>query len=162
MIFIAKAAEAYAKAHQLGLASENYAREIKFVAARRIGELVPVETGGRGKKTIRTSDSFPTPQRLSEFHKLAEIPDLEFREQIENLKQRQEKITYNRLLRGNFYAMSEKTKYETPQWLYDVLNKEFHASLHTPTHDTAYLLMIETPLTSPQFLPAFYLLHRTS
>jgi hypothetical protein len=32
---IAKAAETYAQAHQLGIDSENHAREIKFLAARK-------------------------------------------------------------------------------------------------------------------------------
>jgi len=45
-----------------------------LLVARRIGELVPAETAGRGRKIIRSSDNFPTPQRLCEFRKLAEIP----------------------------------------------------------------------------------------
>lgn len=49
--------------------------EIKFLAARRIGELVPdKEIGGRGKPSeLRTVSDIPR-QRLSEFRKLAEIP----------------------------------------------------------------------------------------
>jgi hypothetical protein len=101
-------------------------REIKFLAARRIGELVPKETGGRNRKTIRTSDSLPTPQRLTEFRKLAEIPIKEFKERIEVVKAKEEKITYNKILRGDWYQMSETTEWETPQWLFDLLNKEFN------------------------------------
>ena len=72
---IAIAAEAYAKAHRLGIDSENHAREIKFLAARRIGELVPPEQGKRtDKEPVRKSDKLPvSKQRLSEFRMLAEI-----------------------------------------------------------------------------------------
>jgi len=127
---IALAAEAYAKAHKLGINSENHAREIKFVAARRIGELVPKETGGRGKKTILTSDSFPIPQRLTEFRKLAEkVTELELREKCHRMNLQEEKITYNKLILGDWYQSSESPEWETPQWLFDLLNKEFHFSL---------------------------------
>jgi hypothetical protein len=107
---IAIAAEAYAQAHRLGISAENHAREIKFIAARRIGELVPKETGGRGKKTIQTSNSFPTPPRLTEFRKLAEIPESEFKEKIENLKKKEEKITYNKMLQSKKTTEPQKEK----------------------------------------------------
>jgi len=55
--------------------AENHAREVKFLAARRIGELVPAEEKGgkpdRGSK-VRDSDIVIPKQRLSEFRKLAE------------------------------------------------------------------------------------------
>jgi len=59
-----------------------HAREIKFLAARRIGELVPAEEpkkagekGGRGKKGAEDRQPLSiSHQRLSEFRKLAEIP----------------------------------------------------------------------------------------
>jgi hypothetical protein len=73
----------------------HHAREIKFTAARRIGELVPAEQGKRtdkeqeGKRTKRTKElhqdsvkSIIPQQRLSEFRKLAEIPEQEFKERI--------------------------------------------------------------------------------
>lgn len=58
---IALAAEAYAQAQRLGIDSENHAREIKFLAARKIGELMPLtppeDRGqGRGKESVRKSD----------------------------------------------------------------------------------------------------------
>ena len=54
--------------------------EIRLLAARRIGELVPAEKPP-GKKIVRTSDELKIPkQRLSEFRKLAEIPMPEFKE----------------------------------------------------------------------------------
>ncbi len=126
---IAVAAEAYSKAHKLGLEAENYAMEIRLTAARRIGELVPKESPGRGKKIIRTSDNFPEPQRLTEFRKLADISIDEFKERIEALKEREEKITYNKMLKGDWYQSSETPEWETPQWLFDILNKEFHFTL---------------------------------
>lgn len=127
---IALAAETYAKAHRLGIESENHAREIKFLAARRIGELVPAvesKETGRGKKLpkIREDSNIPT-QRLSEFRKLAKIPIKEFKERIEVAKAKEEKITYNKILRGDWYQMSEIPEWETPQWLFDLLDKEFH------------------------------------
>lgn len=126
---IAIAAEAYSKAHKLGIESENHAREIKFLAARRIGELVPPEKPP-GKKIVRESDGLPIPkQRLSEFRKLAEIPEIQFKERIEVAKAKEEKITYNRLLRGDWYQMSETPEWETPQWLFDLLDNEFHFTL---------------------------------
>jgi hypothetical protein len=55
--------------------SENHAREIKFMAARRIGELVPEkERGGkpdRGSNSQISAIEIPH-QRLSEFRKLAD------------------------------------------------------------------------------------------
>jgi len=61
---VALAAEAYAKAHRLGIESENHAREIKFLAARRIGELVPAEQGKRvDKEPHRDSVKSVIPQR---------------------------------------------------------------------------------------------------
>lgn len=130
---IAIAADAYAKAHRLGLDAENHAMEIRLLAARRIGELVPpvpVEERspeGRGMSEPRT---YPIgKQRLSEFRKLAEIPQAEFKEKIEDLKEKEEKITYNKMLRGDWYQTSESPEWETPQWLFDILNKEFHFDL---------------------------------
>ena len=103
---VALAAEAYAKAHRLGIDAENHAREIKFTAARRIGELVPAEQGKRtdkeqeGKRTKRTKElhqdsekSIIPQQRLSEFRKLAEIPIEKFMERIEVAKVKESKIT---------------------------------------------------------------------
>jgi len=64
---------------RLGIGAENHAREVKFLAARRIGELVPAENlsdsgkkGGRGKKGSEERKALVSPQRLSEFRKLAE------------------------------------------------------------------------------------------
>lgn len=105
---IAIAADAYAKAHKLGIEVENHAIEIRLLAARRMGELVPAippekrgEIGGRGREKKmsenRTSIEIPK-QRLSEFRKLAEIPLPEFKEKIEIIKGRGEKINYNRLI----------------------------------------------------------------
>ena len=67
--------------------------EVRLLAARRMGELVPPEKPGRGKKISRTSANFPDHQRLSEFRKLAEIPIAEFKDKIESLKEREEKLT---------------------------------------------------------------------
>jgi hypothetical protein len=80
--------KAYAQPHRLGIDSENHAREIKFLAARRIGELVPAEQGKRvDKEPVRNSDKLYIPkQRLSEFCKLAEIPIKDFKERIEVAK----------------------------------------------------------------------------
>lgn len=59
----------------LGIEAENHAREIKLLAARRIGELVPAVQGKRtDKEPVRISDKLPDHQRLSEFRKLAKIP----------------------------------------------------------------------------------------
>ncbi len=129
---IAIAAEAYAQAHRLGIDSENHAREIKFIAARRIGELIPPEKSGpgRGKESLRQTDGLSVPrQRLSEFRKLAEIPENDFRERIEVAKAKEEKITYNKILRGDWYQMSETPEWETPRWLFDILDAEFHFEL---------------------------------
>ncbi len=78
---IARAAEAYAKALDLGVEAENHAVEIRLLAARRIGELVPAtpldeagRQGGRGKEKpaeVRRALEIPH-QRLSEFRKLAQ------------------------------------------------------------------------------------------
>jgi molybdenum-dependent DNA-binding transcriptional regulator ModE len=102
--------EAYAKAHRLGIDSENHAREIKFLAAKRMGELVPAETGGRGKKKDAEVRQV-SHQRLSEFRKFAKVPEPEFRERINDLKQREEKITYSRILLGEWYQRSDSIEW---------------------------------------------------
>jgi phage N-6-adenine-methyltransferase len=136
---IAVAAESYAQAHRLGIDAENHAREVKFLAARRIGELVPPkETGWTAKnlKSEERTEDLPIPkQRLSEFRKLAEIPEKEFKERIEVAKAKEEKITYNKLLRGDWYQMSETPEWETPQWLFDILNAEFDFNVDVCTSE---------------------------
>jgi len=134
---IALAAETYARAHRLGIDSENHAREIKFLAARRIGELVPAEPRGGLGGTAKSEQRIMmvTPQRLSEFRKLAEIPEKIFRERIEITKAKDEPITYQRLLRGDWYQMSETPEWETPQWLFDILNDEFHFQIDVCASD---------------------------
>jgi hypothetical protein len=96
---IAAAAEAYAKAHRLGLSAENHAMEVRLLAARRIGELVPAEQGKRTdiKTSPKIGEVIPH-QRLSEFRKLAKIPASKFKEKIETLKQNEERVTYNKIL----------------------------------------------------------------
>ncbi len=129
---IAVAAETYAKAHRLGLAAENHAMEVRLLAARRIGELVPPtppevkgkRAHGKELSALRTTD-IPK-QRLSEFRKLAEIPISEFKDRIEVAKERAKKLSYNQLLKGDWYQMSESPEWETPQWLFDLLDNEFH------------------------------------
>ena len=77
-LIIALAAEAYAKAHRLGIDSENHAREIKFLAARRIGELMPAtppEIKGKrahGKELPEVRATEIPKQHLSEFRKLVD------------------------------------------------------------------------------------------
>lgn len=127
---IATAAKAYAQAHRLGLEAENHAMEIRLLAARRIGELMPEEKrGGKPGRESKIRSSDIAPQRLTEFRKLAEIPLSEFKERIELSKARQEKITYNKMLRGDWYQQSEEIEWETPQWLFDLLNAEFSFKL---------------------------------
>jgi site-specific DNA-methyltransferase (adenine-specific) len=77
---VAAAAQAYAKAHASGLAAENYALEIRMLAARRLGELMPAipqsegrQEGVSGRTRVRTLDLSIPKQRLAEFRKLAEI-----------------------------------------------------------------------------------------
>lgn len=132
---IAIAADAYAKAHKLGVEAENHAMEIRLMAARRIGELCPPippetrgELGGRGreKKTseIRTSN-FPEKQRLSEFRKLAEMPLPEFKEKIEIIKGRGERINYNRLIHDSWKPIFYSKSFEwwTPEKYIDAIHK---------------------------------------
>jgi hypothetical protein len=76
-------------------------------------------THGKELSEVRTTE-IPK-QRLSEFRKLAEIPIKEFKERIEIAKAKEEKITYNKILRGDWYQMSESPEWETPQWLFDIL-----------------------------------------
>lgn len=117
---VAVAAEAYASAHRLGLESENHAREIKFIAAWWIGKLVPKETAGRGKKIVRISDNLPDKQRRSEFRKLTKTPINEFKKKINALKEKQEKITYNKLLKDEKPREDKKRKFAHIKNQYDV------------------------------------------
>lgn len=106
---IARAAEAYAKALDLGVEAENHAVEIRLLAARRIGELVPAtpldeagRQGGRGKEKpaeVRRALEIPH-QRLSEFRQLAAVPLAMFRRKVAEAKERNSKINYSRFLHG--------------------------------------------------------------
>jgi len=115
---IAKAAEAYAQAHKLGLEAENHAREIKFVAGLRMAELKPGESAeerGRkgGKKagvsrpkkaTTDKKQPIISPKKMAEFRKLDKaMNENELREKCHHIGEQGEKITYNRLLRGDWY-----------------------------------------------------------
>jgi hypothetical protein len=100
---IALAAEAYAKAHRLGVLAENHAIEVRLLAGRRIGELVPPEPRGgpRGTPKSEVRTMLPvTKQRLSEFRKLAAVPIVKFKAKIAEAKSRNEKISYSRFLDG--------------------------------------------------------------
>ena len=87
--------------------------------------MAPPGIGGRGKHAEVRQVLPIEHQRLSEFRKLADVPLHAFKERIESLKQREEKISYNNLLRGDWYQMSESIEWETPQWLFDLLDQEY-------------------------------------
>ena len=136
---IAVAAEAYAEAHRLGVQAANHALEVRLLAARRIGELVPAvspkDSGkmahGREVSEVRTPDI--SKQRLSEFRKLASIPLAAFRKKISDAKDRNERISYSKFLSsskfGTWQTSSETAEWETPQALFDLLNTEFSFGL---------------------------------
>lgn len=95
----------WAKRKGMGEETIQYARSYACEAEKRIGELVPAvpkaESNplGRGKVSAVRTPYIPK-QRLSEFRKLSEIPISEFKERIEIVKAREEKISYNKLLKG--------------------------------------------------------------
>ena len=99
---IALAAEAYASAHRLGVQAENHALEIRLLAARRIGELVPEQPrGGKGGTAKSEPRTLTIPkQRLSEFRKLAAVPLAKFKGKLAEAKSRNERISYSRFLDG--------------------------------------------------------------
>lgn len=102
------------------------------MAARRIGELVPEkERGGkpdRGSNSQSSAIEIPH-QRLSEFRKLAEIPLDEFKERIEMAKIKDEKITYNKILRGDWYQSSETPSKVFLKYPHFSLDKVFPKSI---------------------------------
>ena len=75
--------------------------------------------GGTAKSEVRTMTTI-SKQRLSEFRKLAKIPDLEFRKRMDNLKECEEKIIYSKILFGDWYQHSDSIEWETPQWLLSI------------------------------------------
>lgn len=119
---IARAAEAYAQAHGLGITLENHAMEIRLLAARRIGELVPKEKPGpKPEKICQTPAELSiSHQRLSDFRKLAEIPMPEFKGKIEEAKAKQEKLSYYKILQGKQEKVYRAAP-ELPQGKYFVL-----------------------------------------
>jgi hypothetical protein len=74
--------------------------EVRLLAARRIGELVPAEQEKIADKELSQSSAKSNipHQCLSEFRKLVEILASEFKENIEILKQNEERVTYNKNL----------------------------------------------------------------
>ena len=126
---IAKAAEEYAKAQYLGLNAENHAREIRLVAGFRMAGLKPGESqkekgshgkeGGRGKKKHSSHKEvrFISDKKMAEFRKLYKAMnenESELRKRCKKINENEEKISVNRLLRGDWYQMSETPEWEIP------------------------------------------------
>lgn len=81
---LAVAAAAYAKAHALGVEAQRYAVEIAAIASRRMAELDPPQSGGRGK---RAADTAGIPhQRRSENRDLLTFTEEELRGQVASLR----------------------------------------------------------------------------
>jgi phage N-6-adenine-methyltransferase len=123
------------------------ATELRIRAERKLGEILapmPKATGtaGTGRPKLGSSKKEPpknTTPTLSDLgidkklssrsQKLANQPVENFEANVckwrANAEKKNEKVSVAKLLRGDWYQTSETPEWETPQWLFDLLNEEF-------------------------------------
>lgn len=122
---IAAAAATYAKAHELGIESENYAVEIRLRAARKGGQLLARMEGQRakvGRPEKNGGDSPPIladigidKDRAKEFRMAAKPSEREFRGYIERTQASAARLTMSGLTRvAN--GMAPHYTSDTPEW----------------------------------------------
>jgi len=139
---MAEAAEAFYKAQDAMLEASK-AQEIKLRAIRQAGIiLLPTAQGGMTPREERKRTDLSGPTRLAQlldeagisdttggiWQKVARVPVDKFESYLAEADYYQDEITIAGLLRfaGTWYGRSDRGEWETPQWLFDILNAEFH------------------------------------
>jgi hypothetical protein len=119
---VALAAQAYARAKGYGNEIEGHALEIRMVAARRYGELVPPQQGKRTDKELH-QDSVKlsvSQQRLSEFRQLAKVTENTLRKAVRTLAGREDTLlswsgAFHLAFSGTPMLQSLSNDYYTPE-----------------------------------------------
>lgn len=141
---MAEAAEVFYKAQDAMLEASK-AQEIKLRAIRQAGIiLLPPAQGGMtpredGRRTDTSSseltkfqetlnDAGISRQAADVWQKVARVPENTFEHYLAEADYYQDEITITGLLKfaGTWYGRSDRCEWETPQWLFDILNDEFH------------------------------------
>jgi len=145
---IAEAAIIFYKAQDAYLEASK-AQEIKLRCIRQAGFiLLPMSQGGmtpreQGKRTDLTfssglskfhkalDDAGITEQTANVWQKVARVPEGKFEAYLAEADYYQDDITIANLLKfaGLWYGRSDIAEWETPQWLFNLLDKEFHFEL---------------------------------
>ena len=147
---MAEAAEIFYKA-QGAFEKAQDAQELKLRCIRKAGTiLLPPEQGGgigvereQGKRTDLTSLGNLTKfsELLSQggisdntafiWQKVARVPEDKFEVYFTEADYYKDEFTIAGLLKfaGEWYGRSDIAEWQTPQWLFDILNKEFHFTL---------------------------------
>ncbi len=142
---MADAAVEFYKAQDDHQASQQ-AKEISMRSARQAGViLLPPGQGGstpreHGKRTDLTSctaytglldDAGISPKTGDNWQKLARVPDGKFEAYFAEAEYMNWEYSIASLMKfaGEWYGRSDIAEWETPQWLFDLLNKEFNFTL---------------------------------
>lgn len=120
---LAEAARVYARAHALGVEAENHAAEIKVLAERKGGELLPdiirSPMEGRPEKAsdaTRLSDLGITYDQSSRWQTIASMPEAEFEAEVEAQKEsgRLSSEAIYQAAKGNSMAVHYSS--DSPEW----------------------------------------------
>ena len=146
LVDLAEAARVYAKQVDLGLEAQNHAAEIKLRAQRKAGELLDDMDKNKGAATegwktrsqpsTTLDDIGITKNQSSQWQQIADMPDVDFEDYIEQTREKDEEITTAGIVREakrinnpDWYQSSKTDEWATPQWLFDLLDDEFGFSL---------------------------------
>ena len=127
-------------------ATSQKAKEVSMRSIRRAGEILGGVPREDGKRTDLTSDGdrlrLTKYQRIiddagigestaKEWQKIAKIPDDKFESYFPDREYYIQEYSIADLMRfaGKWYQGSDVVEWETPQWLFDLLDKEFHFNL---------------------------------
>ena len=120
------------------------AKEISMRSARQAGVILlppgqggqtPREVGGRGNSPSRLAslcdDAGISTTTADNWQKLARVPDDKFETYFAEAEYMNWEYSVASLMRfaGEWYGRSDIAEWETPQWLFDLLNKEFKFTL---------------------------------
>lgn len=119
------------------------AKEVSIRSCHRAGQIlggIPREKGGRPLKNSSArltrfqkilDDTGISRDTASKWQKIASIPDEKFEAYFPDREYYAQEYSIADLMRfaGKWYQGSEVVEWETPQWLFDLLDREFHFNL---------------------------------
>lgn len=144
----AEAVRRYAKSAGFSLNIVNDAAFMKIQAERKAGEILSkmeLDKGGRPSKTASSMEAVNSLASMgvsdTQSHRWqteAKVPEARIREIVAEVEEAAQELTSSRIYnegRGNVHFSSATDNWETPQDLFDKLNKEFNFSLDVCAND---------------------------